>query len=225
MECDHPEAPKPLVTVAGRSLLERNVQRLFEAGVDTVHVALHHRADEIREHLLACVDLPVERLQLHTERRPLGTMGALTFLNDRARTVLSVNGDLFSAIDLDALLADHEHGAADLTIATHDERHQLKLGEVVAGPDGEVLDYLEKPVKRWRISSGTYVIGPRVQSLATGGWLPFPELVQRALSAELCVREHLHDAPWFDVNDAEGLAEARAMAANDPVAFGLERLG
>jgi MurNAc alpha-1-phosphate uridylyltransferase len=44
--------PKPLVSVAGRTLLDRNLDALAEAGVKTAIVNVHHLADQIEAHVL-----------------------------------------------------------------------------------------------------------------------------------------------------------------------------
>lgn len=43
--------PKPLVIVAGRALLDRNLDALAEAGVKTAIVNVHHLADQIEAHV------------------------------------------------------------------------------------------------------------------------------------------------------------------------------
>ncbi len=43
--------PKPLVTVAGRTLIDRVLDRLTEAGVGTAVVNVHHHADLLERHL------------------------------------------------------------------------------------------------------------------------------------------------------------------------------
>src|SRR5208337_2808807 len=43
--------PKPLVTLAGRTLLDRVLDRLAEAGIERAVVNVHHFADLIEEHL------------------------------------------------------------------------------------------------------------------------------------------------------------------------------
>ena len=45
--------PKPLVTLAGRTLLDRVLDRLAEAGIERAVVNVHHFADQIEEHLKA----------------------------------------------------------------------------------------------------------------------------------------------------------------------------
>lgn len=219
--------PKPLVEVAGVALLEIALRRLVAHGVLDIRVALRHEAERIGAFLEALVpSLGGARVRVLLEDEPLGTIGAAYLLRDERATVLVTNGDLLSAIDLGELLANHRESQAHLTIATHDEHHRLKLGEVVAAADGRVIDYLEKPVKSWRISSGTYALEPDVLALIERpGWLGFPTLVRRALDARLCVREFHHDRPWLDVNDAHDLALAVEMVARDPAAFGFARAG
>src|SRR5579884_1469247 len=45
--------PKPLVTVAGKSLIDYGLDRLAEAGVDRAVVNVHHLADALEQHLAA----------------------------------------------------------------------------------------------------------------------------------------------------------------------------
>lgn len=215
--------PKPLVTVGGRALVERNAARLVATGVTEIWFALHHRADEIVAHLEA--NLPqVTRPTWVVETRPLGTIGALAKLTaderGRGRTVIALNGDLFSGIDLAVLLERHRGEDADLTIATHEETHRLELGQVVSDERGAVTAYLEKPEKRFRISSGTYAIEPSIaETIADGEAIGIPDLVRRALDAGQRVLEHPDDRPWVDVNDSEDLERAERFLSTHPELF------
>src|SRR3546814_10377236 len=51
--------PKPLITVAGRSLLDHCIDRLVEAGVRRAVVNIHWLGSQIREHLAARRDIAV----------------------------------------------------------------------------------------------------------------------------------------------------------------------
>src|SRR3546814_13196658 len=51
--------PKPLITVAGRSLLDHCIDRLVEAGVRCAVVNIHWLGSQIREHLAARRDIAV----------------------------------------------------------------------------------------------------------------------------------------------------------------------
>src|SRR3954464_9611738 len=43
--------PKPLVPVAGKALIDHVLDRLADAGVGTVAINVHHKADAIERHL------------------------------------------------------------------------------------------------------------------------------------------------------------------------------
>jgi len=223
MAASHPDVPKPLVTVAGRSLLETMIRRVLDAGASQVVLALRHRADEIRDHVIAVSDLPHDRISFLVEDEPLGTIGSLHGLRGTNQTVLVTNGDLLSAVDLVDLLRDHHERRSDLTIATHDEKHRIRLGEVLTDSHGKILDYHEKPTKVYRISSGIYCLDPRILALIEErGWLGFPTLVKRVIEGRLAVQEYFHEDPWIDVNDEHDLVQARKMAREDPAAFGFD---
>jgi MurNAc alpha-1-phosphate uridylyltransferase len=60
--------PKPLVKVAGQSLVDFALDRLHEAGIDTVVVNVHHFADMLEAHL-STRELP--RIVISDERSEL----------------------------------------------------------------------------------------------------------------------------------------------------------
>lgn len=206
-----PHLPKPLVKVGDRPLIEWAVRRCLAAGARRVHLALGHGADAVLDWAKTLPTKISGRLAFTIESSPRGTIGALSEIDCGDAAVVAQNGDLLSAIPIESLVADHVAHRADLTIATHAETRRLELGEVLADDDGVVRDYLEKPIKSWRISSGTYVIGMSAQRLVGKcERLDFPDLVRRAVEKGLLVREFRHSAPWIDVNDdaARRLAEA-----------------
>lgn len=214
--------PKTLVEVGGYPLIVLLIHRLVAIGIRDIRISVHHRAQEIIHLLRSRHDLPQPSLGFIVEEEPLGTIGALAELCDEGRNVLVQNGDLLSGINLRSFLDRHESSAADLTIATHIEYHQLKLGEITVHSSGRVANYREKPVKRYRISSGTYLIAPDcLHLLAQSTFTSLPEFTNLAIERGHKVVEFHHDAPWIDVNDAHDLRRAQHMFDEDPIAFGI----
>ena len=218
-----PSIPKPLVELGGIPLIEIMARQLLKAGFSDIRLALRYKAEMVIDHLDKCEDMDTESFKFIVEDEPLGTIGALVNLKDLKKTVLVANGDLLSGIDLKDMFEFHRKNNADMTIATHTEHKRLTLGEVITGPNYQVLDYLEKPVKSYRISSGIYLIEPPVLSLIKGGeWLQFPNLVKNAIEVKLNVKEYYHTELWLDINNEEDLSSAREMFLQDPVAFGID---
>jgi NDP-sugar pyrophosphorylase family protein len=222
MARSQPGVPKALVEVAGFPLIVLSIRRLAEAGIRDIRVSVHHRAQEIIHELRRRSDIPQAGLEFIVEEEPLGTIGALAEFRDLCGDVLVQNADLLSGIDLRAMLSRHRERDADVTIATHIEYHRLKLGEVLTRSKGEVVEYSEKPIKQYRISSGTYVVSPGSLSICEPSvYSPLPDFVNLAIEGGKRVIEFHHDAPWIDVNDEADLIRAQTMFEEDPVAFGI----
>ena len=214
------DVPKPLARVLGVPLVELALRRLHRAGLRDVTLALGHGAEEVRAHLRAWRDAPLQP-ELVVEEQPLGTLGALGLLPADGRAVLATNVDLVTASDPRALLEAFAAGRGELLLATRAERHRLRFGEVLADADGRVTDYLEKPEKSWRIAAGTCLVGPATRALLSRGErLDGPELVRRALAANLLVVAHPDEAPWVDVNDADDLRAAEELLRQHPARCG-----
>jgi MurNAc alpha-1-phosphate uridylyltransferase len=110
--------PKPLIPVAGRSLLERSMERLAEHGVSNIVVNVHHLGQQI-------VDRLKGRARIVREERLLDTGGsvknALPYLGDGPFYVLNGDGlwrdgrrpilqrleDMWNPKRMDALLLLH----------------------------------------------------------------------------------------------------------------------
>ncbi len=214
------ETPKCLLPLRGVPIAEALARRLAAAGAREIFLLAHHLAEGIERHF-AAAPLPVPVTVVH-EPAPLGTIGGVGLLPPTEGPTLVANGDLVTALDFAALLRDHLERSSDLTIATHEERIRLPFGEVLADGEGRVLDYLEKPEKRHSLSSGVYLLGPRVLLLVRRGErLDAPDLIRRAVDGGLDVRARRDDAFWIDVNGPEDLATARAAAEREPSLFGL----
>lgn len=87
------ERPKALVEVAGRTLIDRVLDRLVEAGIETAVVNVHHFADQMEAHLAGRTDL---KILISDERDALLDSGGGI---KRARAMLGDDPILVANID------------------------------------------------------------------------------------------------------------------------------
>jgi hypothetical protein len=106
-----------------------------------------------------------------------------------------------------------------MTIASHIETLQAPCGELRI-IDGLVAEYLEKPLKPFAASSGTYVLGPRARAVLDPArrW-DAPDLVTALIARGERVCAFPHDELWIDVNDAVALARAERLIVEHADAF------
>ncbi len=125
--------PKPLVDIAGRPLLEHQMQLLKRYGFEQVLVLVNHRAEQIVEFCTSRDNWGMD-VQCIDDGEPLGTAGATLAILDRlAEEVLIVYGDTMLEVDLQRFLEFHERdrtAAATLLLHPNDHPHDSDLVEV-----------------------------------------------------------------------------------------------
>jgi NDP-sugar pyrophosphorylase family protein len=215
--------PKPLMTVAGRSLLEWNVDALTAAGIGHIHIAIGADQTETSEHIERCCRPLVESvggsISVVAEQTPLGSIGAAALLDPTVDRLLVVNADNLTTLDLAAMLDDHAQHTAAVTLAIHEEPFAMPFGEVTVNAD-RVVAYVEKPTYSITVSSALTVLSRRaVDLIVPGTSVMLPDLVQRALAADLVVHAHRHTAAWIDVNDLDAVGRAEDLVAAHPTEF------
>jgi NDP-mannose synthase len=214
---------KALVPVLGVSMLERNLCALLESGFRDITIAF--AADEpaidafVANRGKALADACGATVVPFREMSPLGTIGAVRMYAGRADSVLVVNVDNLTTLDLRALADAHAASSAAMTVATHDEPFAIPFGAVTV-EDGEVVEYREKPTYPVRISSGTYVLGPRaIAAIRPDVPSGVPELVSTLIGNGESVAAFEHYAVWIDVNDAAGVARAETLIKDHAAEF------
>jgi NDP-sugar pyrophosphorylase family protein len=203
---------KALVDVLGMSLLERSLQMLLDQSFRDIVVAISTAEPAISEYLetsgRALVESSGAHLAILLERTPRGTIGAAREAIHGAATLLVVNVDNLTSLPLQTFVRSHCDRRAALTIATHQEPFQIPFGELVFNED-RVQQYIEKPLKRIWISSGTYMLSPEAcEWIFPDERTDVPQLVARLLKAGCRVAAFRHGAAWIDVNDADAVKRA-----------------
>ena len=123
------DKPKALVEVAGKPLLQRNIENLVDQGFDTIVVNIHHFGDQIIEfleqhHFDANILVSDERGALMDTGG--GIVQALPYFHD-SQAVLVHNVDILSDVDLKAFYDGFIHAGDDAWLLTQDRDTSRKL--------------------------------------------------------------------------------------------------
>jgi mannose-1-phosphate guanylyltransferase/mannose-1-phosphate guanylyltransferase/phosphomannomutase len=137
--------PKPMAPVLNRPVMEHIVRLLAAHGFGEAIVNLHWFPETIEGHFGDGSAFGVE-LSYSREERLLGTAGgvrnAAGFLGE---SFLVVAGDALTDIDLTAMREFHESHRGLATVATKRVPNTDEYGVVIAGEDGRVQGFQEKP--------------------------------------------------------------------------------
>jgi mannose-1-phosphate guanylyltransferase len=207
--------PKPALTLVDRPFLAYMIEWLARHGVSEVVLACGFLPDVLREALVGEEERAGVRIRYVVEPEPLGTAGAIRFaadalggeLEDR---FLALNGDVLTDLDLTALLRAHAERDARATIALHPVEDSSAFGLVHSGPEGEVLQFLEKTGEAapGEVNAGMYVLERSALDLIPPGESVsierdvFPRLVGDGLHGLLL------EGYWVDIGTPERYLEA-----------------
>jgi mannose-1-phosphate guanylyltransferase len=202
--------PKILAPIAGRPLLDLQLDYLAANGVDAVGLNVHHHAEQIVAHARERTAGPPVRISHEPEL--LGTAGALVgFANMLTEPFVVLYGDVLTDLDLRALMDDHRASGAFATLAVHELPDVSEKGAVELADGDRISSFLEKTGGRrpgW-VNAGIYVVDPAVL-----GRLPAPpadfgtDVWPAALDEGLRLQAYRVPGYVRDVGNPEQLASA-----------------
>jgi dTDP-glucose pyrophosphorylase len=193
------DVPKPMLRIGSRPLLETIVKGYADQGFRNFYLAVNYRAEQIESHFGNGAALGVKVNYLR-ERKRLGTAGALSLLPERPdQPILVANGDILTREDYGRMVDKHVESAAAATMAVRDYEMQVPFG-VVRERHGQIEAIDEKPLQRYIVSAGIYVLSPNVLELVPEGqYLDMPTLFETTVKCGLTARCHYIDGYWLDI--------------------------
>ena len=193
------DVPKPMLKVGTRPLLETIVRGYADQGFTRFYFAVNYKADQIEAYFGDGSAFGIEVSYLREQER-LGTAGALSLLPDApSLPVIVTNADVLTKQDYGHMLDQHVESGADATMAVRDYEMQVPFG-VVRERDGLIESIEEKPVQRYVVSAGMYVLSSSVLSLVPSGkFFDMPSLFDLMVRQGKRTRCHYIDGYWLDV--------------------------
>ncbi len=200
---------KAMVPVLDRPFLEYLLHHLANHNVDEVILAMGYRPDSIQGYFARAHGLPV-RLIYSIEPAPLGTADAVKYaeqyLDD---TFFVLNGDVFTTIDLTAMLHFHKESGAKVTIALTPVEDPTRFGVVETDNRLRIKKFIEKPprdqVTTNNINAGVYILEKdALEDIPGSRRVMFEHDVFPALlSAGEPLYAYPTDAYWIDIGTLE----------------------
>ncbi|MDP6101047.1 MAG: nucleotidyltransferase family protein, partial [Dehalococcoidia bacterium] len=184
--------PKAMLPVLNSPFLEHTFQYLLDAGINRVVLATCYLPTAIQDYFG-----DGRRYRLHisymVEDPPLGTGGAVKNAATQAdSTFLVLNGDVFTDLDLKALIAFHRERKAVATMALATVKDPSAFGVVVTDDEGRITRFVEKPpldkAPSHHINAGIYILEPHVlDDIPTAGT---PSMLEQDLFPMMAKRHH-----------------------------------
>jgi NDP-sugar pyrophosphorylase family protein len=202
------DRPKNMVPVAGKPLVEWQLEWLRASGVTDVVFLCGYKAEVLQAHVGDGSRFGL-RARYSIEDEPLGRGGALKqgwpLVPSGEELVIACNSDILTDQPLAPVIAAHREKAAAATIMLSALRSPF--GIVDLGDDDRVVAFREKPVLPYWVNAGIYVLSPAFFDLLPDKGdhetTTFPQL-----AAEGRLFAFKSEAYWRPVDSIKDISEA-----------------
>jgi len=198
--------PKPIVPIFNRPFLYYQIDLLRQVPeIDEAILSLNYQPRRIEAIFGEGEGLGL-KLRYVVEPMPLGTAGAIRYAGDSlTESVIVLNGDVLTQVDLAAVLRRHRERKARATIVLTPVDNPRAYGLVETDEQGNIRRFLEKPgedeITCNTINAGIYVLEPETFDRIPKdiAWSIersyFPSLIDRG---ETFVA-YIYDGYWIDI--------------------------
>ena len=162
------EIPKPMVEVAGKPLLEHQIEVLKKNGVTDIILVIGHLGHVIKDYFQDGARCGVS-IKYVEEKNLLGTAGCFYFLKSQLTEsdFMFVYADLLFDIDVDRMLEFHHRHESMATLFVHPNSHPFDSDLVITGDDDRVISCNPKGTPRtdWYeniVNAGLFIFNKKI---------------------------------------------------------------
>lgn len=195
--------PKPMLKVGNKPILQTIVEKFAEYGFTDIIMCVNYKSHIIQDYFGdgSAFGVTIEYI---LEEQRMGTAGALSLLSSMPEEPFFVmNGDLLTNVNFEHLLEYHTSQNALATMCVREYDFQVPYG-VVNVEGSRILSIVEKPVHKFFVSAGIYMLSPDVLELIPKNeFYDMPTLfevliAQKKTAVSFPLREY-----WLDIGRIE----------------------
>lgn len=205
---DH--TPKPLLKVGGKPIIEYNVDRLVEFGVENCYITIKYLGEQLRDYFKDGSDKDLSIKYIEENSEPLGTIGSVSLINDFTHdTVLVMNSDILTNIDFEDFYNDFIKNDADMAVAT--VPYQVKIPyAVLETVDSKIIGFKEKPTYTYYSNGGIYLIRRNaLDIIPKGQFFNATDLMDYLIGQKKRVVTYPMYCYWLDIGKHEDFKKAQ----------------
>lgn len=206
------KTPKPLLPVGDKAIIDHNIDRLINYGIQHISVTVNYLKEQIEEHYQE----PRNGVQIQTVREPkfLGTIGSIRFVpkfyND---TVLLMNSDVFTNIDYEDFFLHFQHHDAEMSVAAVPYTVSVPYG--IFNLDGrDIQGVIEKPTYNYYANGGIYLIKRKMveKYIPRDTFFNATDFMEKLISEGCKVIRFPLTGYWIDIGNPQDYQKALDIA-------------
>lgn len=202
--------PKPMLMVGNKPILQTIVEKFAEYGFVNIVMCVNYKSNVIQDYFKDGKEFGVN-IEYVLETQRMGTAGALSLLDAVPNEPFFVmNGDLLTNVNFEHLYHYHLSNNSMATMCVREYDFQVPYG-VVNIEDSKIISIKEKPIQKFFVSAGIYMLNPDViNHIDQNEFFDMPTLFERLISMgketlSFPIREY-----WLDIGRMEEYERANS---------------
>jgi len=201
--------PKPMLKIADKPIIEHNIKRLSEFGVDDFWISLNYLGEQIENYFEDGSSRNINIEYIH-EDKPLGTIGAVSFINDfKHEHVLIMNSDILTNLDYEHFFLDYINEKADLSVVSIP--YSVSIPYAVLENDARsITGFSEKPTYTYYSNGGIYLVKRSMieQYVPKGEFFNATDLIEKMVNDGHKVISYHMAGYWLDIGKHDDFIKA-----------------
>ena len=202
------DTPKPMLKVGNKPILQTIVEKFAEYGFVNITMCVNFNASIIRDYFGDGKEFGVN-IDYVLEQKRMGTAGALSLLKERpSEPFFVMNGDLLTNVNFEHIFNYHTLHKATATMCVREYDYEVPYG-VVKMNDNKITAIAEKPVQKFFVSAGIYMLSPEILDLIPQDeFYDMPTLFEKAIAQDKNVISFPIHEYWIDIGRLEEYQKA-----------------
>ena len=200
--------PKPLMPIGEYPILEIVIRQLAKHGFNRITLAVNHQAELIQAFFGDGSKWNIN-IDYSMEDKPLSTMAPLKLIQDLPGDFLVMNGDVLTDLDFSGFFRYHVQNRNIFTISAFEREVKIEYGVLEENPRGRLKGFREKPVLKYRVSMGIYIVNKSIiDFIPDDRPYGFDHLMNDLIAKGSPASLKLHSGLWLDIGSPDDYSAA-----------------
>lgn len=204
------KTPKPLLKIGDKPILEYNIDRICDFGVENCFITIKYLGQQIRDYFGDGSSKDIQIQYIEELAEPLGTIGSVSMIESFSHeNVLVMNSDILTNIDYEDFYLDFKNRNADMAVATIP--YQVKIPYAVLETDKDmIVGFKEKPTYTYHSNGGIYLFKRDVlKNIPKGSHYNATDLMDYLIRIGKKVITYPLYCYWLDIGKHEDFQKAQ----------------
>lgn len=204
------KTPKPLLLVGDKPIIEHNVDRLSNVGIENVYLSVNYLGEQLEAYFGDGSSKGIN-ISYVRENKPLGTIGSVLLVEKfQHEDILVMNSDLLTNIDFADFYKFFKDSDADMAVAATTYQVDVPYAVLEADEHQRVKSLKEKPKYMYFSNAGIYLIKKELLSMIPKGeFYDITDLMEKVLEMDYTLITYPINGYWLDIGKHEDYKKAQ----------------